>query len=127
MKRQMSAGAAFSIGVLLIVIFFIQGVLFIRANSQTFDEAMHLASGYSYLATGDFRLEPQNPPLLKQYLALPLFLIQRLPFPTDTQNWRDGMDFLVGQAFLYHSPLSADQMLLLARLPNLLQIGRASC
>src|SRR5258706_2603757 len=80
---------------------------------------MHLASGYSYLATGDFRLEPQNPPLLKQYLALPLFLIHRLPFRTDTQHWRDGMDFFVGQAFLYDWPLSADQMLWLARLPNL--------
>ena len=58
---------------------------------------MHLASGYSYLATGDFRLEPQNPPLLKQYLALPLFLIQRLPFRTDTQHWRGGTSFLMAE------------------------------
>ena len=106
-------------GLLLLVVFLTQGMFFIHANAPTYDEAMHLASGYSYLATGDFRLEPQNPPLLKQYLALPLFLIHQLPFQTDTQNWRDGLDFFVGQDFLYHSPLPADQMLRLARLPNL--------
>jgi hypothetical protein len=111
--------ATLGTGLALVVFFLIQGALFISANAPTYDEAMHLASGYSHLATGDFRLEPQNPPLLKQYLALPLFFFHRLPFRTDTQNWRDGLDFFVGQDFLYHSPLPADRMLWLARLPNL--------
>ena len=39
---------------LLIAAFLAQGWLFINANSQTFDEAVHLTAGYSYLATGDF-------------------------------------------------------------------------
>lgn len=113
------AAATLIAGLFLVLVFITQGVFFIRTNAPTYDEAMHLASGYSYLATGDFRLERQNPPLLKQYLALPLFLIHRLPFPTDTQHWRDGSDFFVGQDFLYHSTLPADQMLRLARLSNL--------
>ncbi len=117
--RLRARAVALGLGLLLLVVFLTQGIFFIHANAPTYDEAMHLASGYSYLATGDFRLEPQNPPLLKQYLALPLFLIHRLPFQTDTQHWRDGLDFFVGQDFLYHSPLPADQMLRLARLPNL--------
>ena len=116
---RLEAGAVpLGLGLLLLIVFLTQGIFFIRANAPTYDEAMHLAAGYSYLATGDFRLEPQNPPLLKQYLALPLFL-HRLPFRTDTQNWREGLDFFVGQDFLYHSPLPADRMLWLARLPNL--------
>ena len=53
-------------GSLLLVLFLAQGIFFIRANSATYDEAMHLAAGYSYLATRDFRLEPQNPPLIKE-------------------------------------------------------------
>ncbi len=118
-QAQLSVGVAFATGLSLVVFFFIQGIFFIRANAPTYDEAMHLASGYSYLATGDFRLEPQNPPLLKQYLALPLFFFHRLPFRTDTQNWREGLEFFVGQDFLYHSPIPADRMLWLARLPNL--------
>lgn len=111
--------ALIGLGSLLLVVFLAQGVFFIGANAPTYDEAMHLAAGYSQLATGDFRLEPQNPPLLKQYLALPLFLIHRLPFQTDTQHWRDGMDFFVGQDFLYGSPLPADRMIQSARLANL--------
>ena len=117
--RMRARAVAFGLGLLLLVVFLTQGIFFIRANAPTYDEATHLASGYSYLATGDFRLEPQNPPLLKQLLALPLFLIHRLPFHTDTQHWRDGMDFFVGQDFLYHSLLPADQMLRLVRLSNL--------
>ena len=64
MKR--SAGTL-TTGILLLVAFFVQGIFFIRANSQTDDEANHLAAGYSYLTTGDFRLNSEHPPLIKSY------------------------------------------------------------
>ena len=64
----------------LLLLFVAQGMVFIRANSQTIDEAMHLAAGYSYLATRDFRIEPQNPPLIKELLALPVWVAYGLPF-----------------------------------------------
>jgi len=105
--------------VLLLLLFFAQGIWFIRANAPTYDEALHLAAGYSYLATRDFRLEPQNPPLVKELLALPLFLVHRLPFDPDPKRWHDGDDFYVAQDFLYRSALHADQMLLLGRGLNL--------
>ena len=108
-----------SAGLIFLLLFFVQGVFFIRANSPTYDEAMHLAAGYSYLATRDFRLEPQNPPLIKELLALPLFLVLRLPFDPDPKHWRDGDDFYVGQDFLYRSALPADQILQLSRVFNL--------
>lgn len=47
--------------------------------APTSDEPVHLAAGYTYLATGDFRLNPEHPPLLKLAAALPL-LIDR-PWP----------------------------------------------
>ena len=103
--------------------FFFQGVFVITANSPTYDETMHVAAGYSYLATGDFRLEPQNPPLIKELLALPLFLGYRLPFNPDAQHWRDGDRYLIGQHFLYESTLSADRILFLTRIPNLVLGG----
>ena len=108
------------LGLLLLVAFLAQGVVFSRANAPTYDEALDLAAGYSYLTAADIRLEPQNPPPVRELLALPLFLIHRLPFQTNTQHWRAGMDFFVGQDFLYDSQLPADQLLLYARLPNLL-------
>jgi hypothetical protein len=122
-SARIKDGATPGIGLLLVLFFVIQGIFFIRANSPTYDEAMHLAAGYSYLATGDFRLEPQNPPLIKELLALPIFLIYRLPFNPDPQQWRDGAEFFIGQDFLYRSILPAEKMLALSRLPNLLLGG----
>jgi hypothetical protein len=106
-----------------VLLFFLQGVFFIYGNSPTYDEAVHIAAGYSYLATGDFRLEPQNPPLIKELLTIPLFLRYRLPFNPDAQHWRDGDRYLIGQHFLYESMLPADRILFLARLPNLVLGG----
>jgi hypothetical protein len=103
----------------LLLLFFIQGVLFIRANSQTYDEAMHLAAGYSYLVTRDFRLEPQNPPLIKEILALPVFLAYRLPFNPQPQHWHQGDDFFIGRDFVYKSAIPAERLLSLSRLVNL--------
>jgi hypothetical protein len=60
MSPRATTEATLGGGFFLLLLFFIQGVFFIRANSPTYDEGMHLAAGYSYLATGDFRLEPQN-------------------------------------------------------------------
>src|SRR5437016_7152484 len=110
-SARRKAGTTPGIGLLLVLFFVIQGIFFIRANSPTYDEAMHLAAGYSYLATGDFRLEPQNPPLIKELLALPIFLIYRLPFNPDPQQWRDGAEFFIGQDFLYRSILPAEKLL----------------
>ena len=57
-------------GLLLCVLaFLVQGYVFIDANSQTFDEAAHIAAGYSYIAKGDFRLNVEHPPLSKELLA----------------------------------------------------------
>ena len=118
-SANVRAGATLAAGLFFVLGFIIQGVFFIRANAPTYDEAMHIAAGYSYLATRDFRLEPQNPPLVKELLALPLFLVHHLPFNPDPKLWRDGVDFYIGQDFLYRSALPADQMLLLSRGLNL--------
>jgi len=102
-----------------LLLFIAQGIVFIRANSQTIDEAMHIAAGYSYLATRDFRIEPQNPPLIKELLALPLWMAYGLPFRPDPQYWRDADGYLIGRDLLYQSRPTADQILTLCRLPNL--------
>jgi hypothetical protein len=45
-------------------------------NSAIVDEIAHIPSGYSYLHFGDYRLNPEHPPLIKDLAGLPL---QRLP------------------------------------------------
>ncbi len=114
------ASATLGAQILFLLLFFVQGVYFIAANSETFDEPPHIAAGYSYLATGDFRLDREHPPLTKIVEVLPLFLLYRLPFQPDPQQWRENNSYTIGEDFLYHSTLPADYMLTLCRLPNLL-------
>jgi 4-amino-4-deoxy-L-arabinose transferase-like glycosyltransferase len=102
-----------------LLLFLVQGWFFIRANSQTVDEAAHLAAGYSYLVTGDFRLDSEHPPLIKAFQALPLLLFFRLPFNPDPQLWLDKDAFGIGYEWLYKSGLAADQILFSSRLANL--------
>jgi hypothetical protein len=58
-------------------------------ESVTGDEVAHLGSGYSYIATGDFRLNPQHPPLLKAVAALPLLALDLEPV-ANIPGWEQG-------------------------------------
>lgn len=103
----------------LAIVFVAQGILFIRANAQTIDEAVHLAAGYSYLTTGDFRLDSEHPPFIKELQAWPLLRAYGIPFEPDPQDWYNENAFAIGHDFLYKSAIPADRMLGVARLVTL--------
>lgn len=88
-------------------------------ESQTVDEAVHLSSGYSYLKTGDFRMNPEHPPLLKEISAFPL-LFFNLNDPTNHASWNEYNEWDFGRNFLYHNNHDADLILLIGRLPVML-------
>jgi hypothetical protein len=54
-----------------------------RHISATYDETVHLASGYSYWLWNDYRMNPEHPPLVKQLAALPLLWLHVWPPPVD--------------------------------------------
>jgi hypothetical protein len=93
-----------------------------RGNSATFDEGAHLPAGYTHLALGDHRLNPEQPPLVKLLAAAPLLLVQPV-LKTDDRAWLEGRQWEFGQRFLYRWN-DADRLLLLGRLPV---VGLASC
>src|SRR5687767_15220153 len=84
-------------------------------ESQTLDEALHLAAGYSYWTTGDFRLNPEHPPLAKLLAALPLLALQP-SFSPPAHAWQDADAYAIGGEFLYNNHISADRLLLAGRL-----------
>jgi hypothetical protein len=103
----------------LLAAMFLQAVVSMRLLSATFDETTHLPSGYTYLATGDFRLNPQHPPLVKLLSAIPLVALgPRLDLedPAWSQDPYDEWGF--GHRFLYGN--DADRLLFWGRLPNVL-------
>jgi hypothetical protein len=110
---------ALFVGALMVALFFALGLGFIRSNAQTSDEAMHLVAGYSYLATHDFRLNPEHPALAKEWEALPLYLFYRLPFAPDEKQWAQSDETAIGERFLYQNTVGAETLLTVGRLPVL--------
>ena len=106
--------------IFLLLLFDAQGIFFIRANSQTIDEAIHLAAGYSYLATSDFRLDPEHPPLIKELQTVPLFFLYRLPFSTRIlDSGKTQIVISIGQDFVYRSRIPLPIKYSPSRLSNL--------
>jgi hypothetical protein len=85
-----------------------------RKESQVWDEGFELGSGYSYLKTGKLRFNIEQPPLAKVLAALPLlYLNPRLP--VEDPSWINKQDIEFGYAFMYHTGVPADTMLMAAR------------
>ena len=66
--------AAVTIGV-FVILFSVLSITSFLQKSPTADEPIHLFSGYSYLKWGDFRANPEHPPLAKMWAALPLMFL----------------------------------------------------
>jgi len=105
---------------LCMLAYLVQGNAFINANSQTFDEAAYIAAGYSYITRGDFRLDIEHPPLSKELIGLALFIRHRIPFDPKAELWASADEWTIGRDFLYHSPISAEEILRTSRWPNLI-------
>jgi len=86
-------------------------------ESATMDELAHIPAGYSYVKLGDFRLNPEHPPLLKALAAFPL-LFAGLNFPTDARAWTSDVNgqWEMGTLFIYQSGNNADLIIQLSRI-----------
>lgn len=69
--------------------------------SPTSDETSHLPAGYTYVATGDYRLNPQHPPLVKRVAGhavrshRPRLDLEHPAWTASPPDeWRFGFDFL---------------------------------
>jgi hypothetical protein len=82
-------------------------------DSVTGDEVAHLPAGYTYVATGNFRLNPQ---LVKALAALPLLFLDLNPVAT-TPGWSEGDEWRFGRHFLVNNRAPLEEIVLLARVP----------
>jgi hypothetical protein len=93
-----------------------QSVLSARSMNASSDETSHLPAGYTYLKTGDFRLNPEHPPLIKELCALPLLALgPRLNLDDPAWNMTPPRQIPFGNRFLYGN--DADRLLFWGRLP----------
>jgi 4-amino-4-deoxy-L-arabinose transferase-like glycosyltransferase len=71
----------------LLAVLAVGGLVSLAGDSATFDETAHLGAAVSYAETGDFRLNPEHPPLAKWVAALPLAVARRGGGAYDTAAW----------------------------------------
>ena len=88
----------------------------LRTQSATFDEGAHLPAGYTYLALGDHRLNPEQPPLVKLLAAAPLLALKPV-LKTDDEAWATARQWEFGKRFLYRWNDGA-RLLLWGRMPS---------
>ena len=96
----------------LLMVVFLLPYLSAQNFSPASDETTHIPSGYSYIKTGDLKLNPQHPPLVKILAALPLTLLNINFDATDPtfssplfDEWQFGRKFFgsnnIDQVLLY--------------------------
>jgi hypothetical protein len=98
-------------------------ILSVRQEAQTSDEAVYLTAGVTYWTTGDYRMNPEHPPLEKLISSLPLLPLH-LVVRTDTPLWASvgvgGLnEYYYAQDFLYNNRVPWPKILFLGRLPTI--------
>lgn len=85
-------------------------------KSTTYDEVAHLPAGLAEVATGEVRLNPEQPPLVRLLAGLAAAtLAPRLPL--DGESYRAGRQWDFGREVLYESGNDAMALLRRGRLP----------
>jgi hypothetical protein len=100
---------------LLLFIFVATVSTSVNTKSPICDEAAHhIAAGYSYIKTHDFRITP-SPPLIRLLIGLPIvFLNPKLPL--DHISWKTADSSGFNYQFLFVYNHNADQIVLFGRL-----------
>lgn len=86
-----------------------------RRNGGVYDETVYPASGYAYWTTGDYRMNPEHPPLMKLWTGV-AWLGADLK-PTTRPGWTERLEWPWGLSMLYQSEIGPQSLLLRARVP----------
>src|SRR5262249_32675924 len=77
-----------------------------------------LPAGYTYLRYGDFRMNPEHPPLVKMLAAIPLYVLHARA-DTDDVDWKEARQWQFGWKVLYVWN-DADRLVFWGRVPFVL-------
>ena len=109
MDKKYGLPAALAAAALVFHLF--AGFSFIRSAAPTYDETVHLSSGYSYLATGLYRMNVMDhPPFSELLSALPLLALKPSAF-AGHPYFVNLMQYHYGDLFLYQNTSSPERLL----------------
>ena len=113
MIEKMSSRRITMCVVALFCLFLIELGVIARRTSITWDEDDHIYAGYMSLTRGDFGLNPEHPPLVKQLAAVPLLPLE-LSMPALQNREFKHEAFLGGKDFIFRN--DAETILFRARM-----------
>ena len=95
----------------MLIAFYVGMLASLREKSQTMDEGVHLAGGYTYWSYNDYRIHPENGNLPQRVIALPLLLGNYKPPATDGELWRTSDKWRLSWQWLYQLGNDAEAMI----------------
>ncbi|HEX6045620.1 MAG TPA: glycosyltransferase family 39 protein [Pyrinomonadaceae bacterium] len=87
---------------LLLIVLSLQLYLSVRRESQSWDEANHIYTGYRTWTHGDYGLNPEHPPLVKLLATAPLLPLHPKTPALEERFFKEDA-FLRGTEFLYQN------------------------
>ncbi len=89
-------------------------------KSAAFDEQYHLAAGYAYLRTGDYRLATNHPPLMGMIAGLALLPRHDVNLPLDHAAWQTADRYRFSDVWLWESNDQGPALVVQSRIPIVL-------
>ncbi|OGN08505.1 MAG: hypothetical protein A2750_02150 [Candidatus Yanofskybacteria bacterium RIFCSPHIGHO2_01_FULL_45_42] len=110
------------LSILIVLVALVLTITSLWDDSFIVDEIPHVGAGYSYITKGDYRLNPEHPPLAKDLagLALSLFPINQSAF--STQYWTSDINgqWNFGRTLIYNRANNVDTITRTAKITMLL-------
>src|SRR3989344_5861199 len=111
-----------NLSALIVLVAIVLAITSLWDDSFIVDEIPHVGAGYSYITKGDYRLNPEHPPLAKDLagLALSLFSINQSAF--STQYWTSDINgqWNFGRTLIYNRANNVDAITRTAKITMLL-------
>ena len=122
-KKIAAALAVFllMLAMFLVMFFYSRGAFGAPGDSGTGGEIAHIPSGYTYDKYGDFRLNPEHPPLAKAIAGLPLAFMD-INGPEADWSWNGINQWEAGWYMLYEAGNDPAKILFWSRLPMMLLV-----
>ena len=104
-RTRISLAVTMSVLIALISLGILRSAIATRLDSLDIDEAYHITAGASYVRLGDYRLNPEHPPLVKLWVGMFLrpdvFQLPPLPALADKIGERH---YTAGAVYLTNDP-----------------------
>lgn len=111
-----------------LIVGFIISIALVLAVSSVWDDAPivdeipHIGAGYSYIAAGDHRLNPEHPPLAKDLAGIGVYLAGNNGSSFSTRYWRSDLNgqWEFGRHLLFSSGNDTLRMIRFSKSPQLI-------